>query len=124
EQDIGGDAGVRREHAVGQPHDGMKIELLEKFFLDAGANTVAEQCSVRHDHGGARRMAYGGRLALELAHNELKEQKRGFRRLAVFGEIALNAFFFLAAKWRICEDYIDALFFADFRKLESKGVAG
>ena len=61
---------------------------------------------------------------MQLAHDELQEQKRGFRRLAVFGEVALNALFLLAAEGRIGEDHIDAVFLADLRELEAQGVAG
>ena len=50
EQDIGRDARVGREHAVGQTDDGVEIEFFEQFFLDAGADAVAEECAVRHDH--------------------------------------------------------------------------
>ena len=37
EQDVRRDAGVRRKDAVGQADDGVEVEFLEQFFLDAGA---------------------------------------------------------------------------------------
>ena len=35
EQHVRRDAGVGREHAIGQPDDGVQVELLEQFLLDA-----------------------------------------------------------------------------------------
>ena len=55
EKDVRGDAGVGREDAVGQAHDGVEIEILEQFFLDASADAIAEECAVWHDDGGACR---------------------------------------------------------------------
>ena len=46
-------AGVRREHAIGQSDDGLQVEFLQQFFIDAGAHAVAEQRAVGHAHGGA-----------------------------------------------------------------------
>ena len=57
-QNIGRDAGVRREHAIGQTHDGVKVELLEKFLLDARAYAVTKQRAVGHDDRGARRATW------------------------------------------------------------------
>ena len=53
EQDVRRDAGVGREHAVGQADDGVQVEFLEQFFLDAGAHAIAEQRAVGRDDGGA-----------------------------------------------------------------------
>jgi hypothetical protein len=52
EQQVGGDVGVGREHALRQAHDGVELELLEHLLLDDGADAVAKQGAVGHDHGG------------------------------------------------------------------------
>ena len=52
EQQVRRDARVGREHAVGQADDGVEVEFLEQFFLDARAHAVAEQRAVGHDDGG------------------------------------------------------------------------
>lgn len=120
EQKVGRNGGIGREYAIGQADDGVQIEFLQKVFLDAGAHAVAEQGSIGHDHRGARRAA----LAAQFPHDELQEQERGFRRLLVFGEIALNALFFLAAKRRIGENDIHAVAFAHVGELMAQRVAG
>ena len=50
EQQVGRDARVRREHAVGQPDDRVQVEVLEQFLLDPRADAIAEERAVRHDH--------------------------------------------------------------------------
>jgi hypothetical protein len=50
EQDVRGNAGVRREHAIGQAHDGVQVEFLEQLFLDARTHTIAEQRAVGNDN--------------------------------------------------------------------------
>ncbi len=59
EEEVRRDARVGREDAVGQPDDGVEVEFLEQFFLDAGADAVAEERAVRDDDSGAYR-ALGG----------------------------------------------------------------
>ena len=54
EQEVRRDAGVGRKNAIRQPDNGVQVEILEQFFLNAGAHAIAKQCAVRHDHGGAR----------------------------------------------------------------------
>jgi hypothetical protein len=49
EEDVGGDAGVGRKDAVGQPDDRVQVELLEQSLLDLGGNPVAEQEPIRQD---------------------------------------------------------------------------
>ena len=53
EQDVGGDAGVGGKDTVGQADDGVEVEFLEEFFLDASADTIAKQGAIGDDHGGA-----------------------------------------------------------------------
>ena len=66
EQQVRGDGGVGREDAVGQAHDGVEVELLEQLLLDAGADAVAEERAVGHDHGGAAGRPAGGGPARSL----------------------------------------------------------
>src|SRR5690349_13520763 len=100
----------------------MKVELLEELLLDASANALAEQRSIRYNDGSTRRATRGCRLAFELAHDELEEQQRSFRRLAVFREVTLDAFFLLPAERWVGEDHIDSLFLANLGELEAEGV--
>ena len=83
EEKVGGDAGVRREDAVGEADDGVEVELLEQFFLNARADAVAEECAVGNDDTGSARL----RLTPEFAHNELEKEQGGFSRLFVFGKV-------------------------------------
>ena len=123
-EEIGRDAGIGREHPVGQADDGVEVELLEKFLLDAGADAIAEQRAVGDDDGRARGASCGRGLALELAHDELQKQQSGLGGLLVLGEVALDAFFLFAAEGRIGEDDVHAVLFADFRQFVAEGVAG
>ena len=50
EDEIGWNARVGREDAVGQADNGVEIKVLQQFFLDAGADAVAEEGPVGHDH--------------------------------------------------------------------------
>ena len=49
------DARVGSEDAVGQADDGVQVEVFEQFFLDAGADAIAEESAVGHDDSGRRR---------------------------------------------------------------------
>ena len=62
------------------------------------------------------------RARLNLPHDQLKKEQRGFRGLFVFGKIALNAALFFAAEGRIGEDNIHAVFLADVGELEPERV--
>ena len=59
EHEIGWDAGVGCEDAVGQPDDGVEIEVFEQFLLDAGADAVAEERAVGNDDRGSARFRPG-----------------------------------------------------------------
>ena len=52
-QQVGLDAGVRVEHAVGQAHDGVQVAFLQQFFLDTGFDAFAEQEAIRQNQRGA-----------------------------------------------------------------------
>ena len=60
EEQVRRDARVGREDAVGQPDDGVQVELLQQLLLDARADAVAEERAVRHDHGRAPRLRLRG----------------------------------------------------------------
>ena len=62
--------------------------------------------------------------ATQSSHDQLQKQQRGFRRLFVFGEIALDAAFLLAAEGRIRQDHIHAVALADVCQLEAERIAG
>ncbi len=110
----------------------MEVEVLQQLFFDAGTDAIAEQYSVRYHHGGTG----GEHLTLgpspqsgegmlpQLPHDELEEEEGGFGRLLIFGEIALDAFLFLAAEGRVCEDDVHAVALADVGEFEAQGVAG
>ena len=72
----------------------------------------------------ARPALVGGTLPPQFPHDELQEQQRGFGRLLVFREIALDAFFLLAAEGRIRQDHVHAVALADVRQLEAERIAG
>ena len=96
----------------------MEIEVFEQFFFDAGADAVAEERAVGHDDGGSA----GFGRALELAHDELEEEQRGFGGLFVFGKVAEDAALFFAAEGRVGHDDIDAVSVADFSQREAQAV--
>src|SRR5258708_6306039 len=102
----------------------MEVELFDKFLLDARADATAKQRAVGNDNGGSGRLIGRCCLAMELAHDELKEEKRRFSRLAVFGKVPLYSLLLFSAEWRIGEDHIDAFFLSNFGKFEPKGIAG
>ena len=57
EQQVGLDAGVGSEDAVGQADDGVQVALFEQLFLDAGLDAFAEERAVRQDDGAAAAVA-------------------------------------------------------------------
>ncbi len=118
EHEVRRDARVRSEDAVGEPDDGVKIEVFEQFFFDAGADAVAEEGAVGNDDGSPARF---GR-ALELAHDQLKKEQRGFGGLFIFGKVAEDAALFFAAEGRVGHDDIDAVSVADFSQWKAKAV--
>ena len=122
EQEIGWDAGVGREDTVGQSHNRMEIEILQQFFLDAGADAVAEEGAVGNDDrcsAASRVLRFEiahfriGAGAAELAHNELEKEQRGFRGLLVFRKVGEDAALFFSAEGRIRQNNIHAISIAD-----------
>ena len=53
EQQVGADAGVGLEDAIGQPDDGVEVALLHQVFLEPRLDAFAEQRAVGQHHGGA-----------------------------------------------------------------------
>jgi hypothetical protein len=53
EQQVGADAGVGLEDAVGQTHDGVQVALFQQVFLQPRLDAFAEQRCRRADDGGA-----------------------------------------------------------------------
>lgn len=105
EKQVGGDAGVGGEDAVGQAHDSVQVELFQQFLFDAGAHAVAEEGAIGHDDGGAS----GRGRAFELAHDELQEEQGGFGALLIRREVVEDAALLFSAKRRIGENDVDAL---------------
>jgi hypothetical protein len=58
------------------------------------------------------------------AHDELQEEEGGLGNLTVFGEVALDAFLFLASERWVGENDVDAFLFADFGELETERAPG
>ena len=100
----------------------MQVELLEQLLLDAGADAVAEQRAVGHDHAAAPARLAGG--AAQLAHDELQEQQRRLGGLLVLGEVALDAALLLAAEGRVGQDHVHPVLVADLGEREAQAVAG
>lgn len=118
EEEVGGDAGIGGEDPVGEADDGVEVELLEELLLNPGADAVAEQGAIGDDHPGPPRL----RLPLELAHDELEEEKRRFRSLHFGREVVEDTLLLLAPEWRVGEDHIHPLLIADLIEGEAKAV--
>ena len=86
EEQVGADAGVGFEDAVGQADDGVQVALLQQVFLEAGLHAFAEEGAVGQDHGGAA-------AGLEQADDQGEEEVGGLAGLEVLGEVALDAVF-------------------------------
>src|SRR2546427_7159671 len=95
----------------------MEVELFEQLLLDAGAHAVAEERAVRYDDGSTRGPFRRRGPAVQLTHDQLKEEERGLGRLPVIGEVALDALLLLSAERRVGEDHVHAVFLADRREL-------
>src|SRR5271157_1586842 len=102
----------------------MEVELLKQLLLDAGAYPVAKKSPIGCNQCSTRGPSGRSGLTMQLAHDDLEEEEGGFCRLPVFGEVALDAPFFLPAEGRIGEDHVHPLPFADLRELMAQGVLG
>ena len=86
EQQVGADAGVGLEDAVGQADDGVQVALLHQMFLEPRLHALAEERAVGQDHGGPA-------AGLEQADDQRQEQIGRLAGLEVLGEVALDAVF-------------------------------
>jgi len=102
EQQVGADAGVGLEHAVGQPHDGMQVAFLQQVLLQSCLHAFAEQRPVGQHHRRAS-------AVFQQPDDEGEEEVGGLARLEVLGEVALYAVFLAPAEGRIGEDDIHAV---------------
>src|SRR5689334_9198157 len=100
----------------------MQVEVFEELFLYTSAHSIAEQRAVWNNDRGEGRLAGVGWLPMELAHNELDEQQRGFGCLPILREISLDTLFLFSAEWRVGQDNIDAIALANFREPEAQRV--
>ena len=55
EEQVGVDAGVGGEDAVGQAHDGVQVAGLQQALLDAGLDALAKEGAVGQDDGAPGR---------------------------------------------------------------------
>ena len=106
EQQVRGDGRVGGEDTVGEPHNGVQVEFLEEFFLDPGADAIAEERAVGNDDRGSSGTVAPCSRLLEPAHDELQEQQGRFAGLLVGWEVVANAGFLFAAKRGIGEDHV------------------
>ena len=118
EQQIGADAGVRFEHAVGQAHDGVQVALFQQVFLEPGFHAFAKQRAVGQDDGGAA-------AGFQQADKQRQKQVGGFLGAEVGRKVGFDAVFFLSAKRRIGEDDVHpvGLAVADIRPRQGVVVA-
>ena len=124
EEKIRRNARVGSKDAVGEADDGVEIEVFEQFFLDAGADTIAEQRAVGDDdarsaspgisdlNGESQRRGRAG--TAKLAHDELEKEQGGFGSLLVFWKVGEDAALFFAAEGGIGQDDVHTIAVADF----------
>lgn len=98
EKDIGGDGGVRCEHASGKAHDGVEVELRDQLLLEGDLGAIrSEEEAVRQDDGGAA-------IPLEAAEDDGHKEVCGLAAGQICGEVLLDGILFRAAVWRIHEN--------------------
>src|SRR2546426_2357732 len=119
EQQVSWNACIGRKDTVGKPDDGMKVELLEQFLLDAGADTVAKKGAIGCDNSSSTGLG----LSSKFPHDELKKEKRCFRGLLVFGKVREDTALFFTAEWWIGKDDVYAVLVADFLEWKTQRIA-
>ena len=83
EQQVGLDAGVGIEHAVGQPDDRVQVALVEQPLLDPRLDAFAEQRAVgQHDRAAS--------AGFEQMHDQHQEQVGRFAGLKRLGKVELR----------------------------------
>ena len=99
---VGANAGVGIEHAIGQAHNGVQVTLGEQRFLDAGLNAFTEERAVgQHQPGAAAR--------LEDLHEQHEKEVGGLAGAELGGKVGLDAVLLHAAEGRVGDDDIHAL---------------
>ena len=99
---IGADAGVGFEDAVGQADDGVEVALLHQMFLEPRLDAFAEERAVGQDDGGATAW-------LEQADDEGEKEIGGLAGLEVLGKVAFDPVLLLPAEGRIGEDDVHSV---------------
>ena len=115
EEEVGPDAGIGVEDAVGEADDGVEVALGEEGFLDAGLDPLAEEGAVGQDESGAA-------AGLEELHDEDEEEVGGFAGAELGGEVGLDAVFFHAAEGGIGDDAVDAFLRTPVAEGAAEGV--
>ena len=103
-QQVGLDAGVGIENAVGQPNDGMQVAFPQEQFLDLGLHPFTEQRAVRQDHRAASAL-----ILEQLLDDQHQKHVGGFPRLDIGRKIGADAIILHAAERWIGDDAIHAL---------------
>ena len=102
EQQVGADAGIGLEDAIGQADDGVEVALLHQVLFEPRLHAFAEERPVRQHHGGAA-------LRLQEADDERQKEVGRLAGLEVLGKVALDAVFLTAAEGRIGENNVHAV---------------
>jgi len=105
EEQVRLDAGVRGKHAVGQPHDGVQVELSEELLLDAGLDAFAKECAVGEDHSRST-------IGLEQLHDQHQEEVRRFPRPEGRRKIVLDTVLFHTPEGWIGDDHVHVVLLA------------
>ena len=114
---------VGGKHAVGQPNNGVQVELGQQFMLDPGTNAIAKQRAIGNDHPRPATFLRSRPSPPQLPHDELQEQQSRFRGLLVGGEVASNARLFFTAKGWIGQDDVHPIPVADLGQFDGQAVA-
>ncbi len=105
EEDVGLDACVGIEDAVGKADNGVELALFQEVFLEAGLHALAEEEAVGQDDGGAA-------VVFEQLDDERHEEVGGLAGAEVGREVVFDAVFFGAAERGIGDDDVDAVLVA------------
>ena len=104
EEEVGLDAGVGGEDAIGQADDGVELALLHEELLHLGLHAFAEEGAIRQDNSTASALDRE-----ELFDDEDKEHVRGLAGANVGGVVIAHAVVFHTAEGGIGDYAVDAL---------------
>ena len=102
EQQVGADARVRSEDAVGQPHDRVQVAFGEQRLLEARLHALPEQRTIGQHHRRASAL-------LQQPHDQGQEQVGSLAGPILLGKVALDAHLLLPPERRVGEDDVDAV---------------